>query len=465
MSEWSKVQEKISEDDLIAQVEMRGITPARIGGYNAQPYSPELGLLENPRTQAVKGLWRWWARTLLAGAKMSAGESLPESLSDLDEEISKLFGSTKSSSKFILQLAVNNRETNEMSKMSNLVKKVPRIRLLSMGRTRGGERYYFPQITVTLRANRTRKLSKEEVMFGLSSLLVSLVFSGIGSVVNRGFGKVKITDVQLGPRLKNEKDAKELKETLFELYKKTGGETIVKLKKFLQKSLESASAYKGYGTGIKGVHVRNIPPYSVLLPDCNPPIFRIEAFHAQRGKNVISILECIGKSTMKTEWKRIKGINPKRVGKDFHTWVLGLPRFQEPPYEENGRKVNKLTGYLFNGSREKRRQSPIGFTVLELDGNDYWIVVYGFLTSEYGQQLSKMEHVGIHVVGGHIKGVIGRVDSIERTYVQTDITSKGIQTPFNVIRVMHSEDAVSIYQKCFDAAYQFVKKIVGSCLR
>jgi len=460
MNKWFEVQKRLSEHALIAEIEMQCITPARIGGYNAQPYSPKLELAEKPRTQAIKGLWRWWARAIIAGAKLSAGQSLPQSLSDLDKEISELFGSTDNSSKFTLQLFVDEEETREIS---SLVRRVPRIRLLSRRkeRQRGERYYYYPKIILTLRANRIQKLSVEEAMFGLSSLLVSLVFSGIGSIVNRGFGKVKIK-LKLGPYLKNVKDANLLRETLSELYK-NGDELKVKLKKLINKSLEYASAYKRYKKSDKEASIKNIPPYSVLLPEGSPPLFCMEDFKTQK-KDIGSILECIGKSTMKSEWKTIRGKSPKSVGKDFHTWVLGLPRSQKPPYEENRKKVNKLTGYILDEREDIRRQSPMGFTILKLEENEYRVVVYGFLTSEYSEKLSKIKHIGIHTEKGHIKGVIGRVKEVRRTNVQDDIFSRGIQTPSRVIRVSKREDTLSIYRKCFEAAYQFVKKIIGRCL-
>nr|MDO8080272.1 type III-B CRISPR module RAMP protein Cmr1 [Candidatus Freyarchaeota archaeon] len=461
MSAWSELQRHISAEDLIAEIKIASVTPIRTGGYNSRPYSPELGLTERPRTQALKGLWRWWARTILGGAKISANQNLPKNLYELDKEISDLFGSTDSSSKFTIQLIVDEKGISYLK--SDLMRNVPRIKLVSMGEEQRRERYYYTQTSIILRARRIKELTKEEAMFGLSSLLISLFFSGIGSIVNRGFGKLKIINLLPGPRFKNDKDLNELKKILLELYK-TGEEITSKIKELIKKSLEYASSYKGYGAEIKGVSIDNIPPYSVLLPDCSPPIFRMETILVPGNKDISQILECIGKSTMKTEWKNVKGMPPRSVGKNFHTWILGLPRYQSPPYEEKGKKVHKLTGYTFDKSEETRRQSPIGFTVLKLDSGEYCIVIYGFLTSEYAQQLSKIEHTGIHVDRRHISGVIGVVKSVIKTDVYNDIIRGGIETPSRVVKVTPG-DTVSIYQKCFDAAYDFIKEIIRGCLR
>jgi hypothetical protein len=362
-------------------------------------------------------------------------------LYELDEEISDLFGSKNNSSKLTIQFVVNEKA---ISDVKSDLRSVPRIKLVSMERERNRERYYNIQASIILMAGRAEKLTKEEALFGLSSLLISLLLSGVGSITNRGFGKLKITNLIPGPRFRNDKDMKYIKNILSELYK-TSDQVTLKLKDLIKKSLEYASSYKGYRAEIKGVSIENIPPYSALLPDCNPPIFRMEKICVPKNKDVIQILECIGKSTMKTEWKNARGMPLRSVGKNFHTWVLGLPRYQK--------KVQKL-GYIFDNSKETRRQSPIGFTVLKLDSREYCIVIYGFLTSEYVQQLSKIEHIGIHI--------LKKVKQLDRTDVYNDIIKGGIETPSGKVQITPG-NPMSIYQKCFDAAYDFIKEIIRGC--
>ena len=144
MSWLQEAQKEILKDCIIAEIELNNITPVRIGGYNARPYSGVLNLTEKVRSQNIKGLWRWWARAILAGAQLSAQGLPPSSISEIDDEVSKLLGSTKESSRFFIYV---DEESSSLISADKL-QYIPRIKLITMG-LKGKERkeeQYFSQL-------------------------------------------------------------------------------------------------------------------------------------------------------------------------------------------------------------------------------------------------------------------------------------------------------------------------------
>lgn len=468
MNSWLQIQEKIAQRNWIAEIKLTNITPIRVGGYNAKPFSNTLGLIEEPRTQSIKGLWRWWARAILAGVILHKKGSLPKNISEINKEVSKLLGSTEASSELFIQTIL---EFNNISYMSSHeLKNIPRIKLVTMRLKDEEERYYK---TLNLRvAVGTRKSIKEysvdTLMFALSSLIISLIFSGIGSITTRGFGKLKITTIESkNPNLNIEID--NLKKILKELYQQDNENDITKkLNDLILLSLEYGSGYISSERRVAGIKISKIPPYSTLLLDCDPEIFRLETICISK-RDLKQILECLGKSVLKVEWKRKRHMPPRSTGKTLHTWVLGLPRYQELPYEENGKYVKKLTGYVLDNKKEKRRQSPISFTILECSGG-LALIMYGFLTSELSEILKGdntlvLKHTGVNFTKSNLKNVIGKIKSTNQTNVYDDLLGQGVFFPTKRQRINTAFSADDVYKVCFDAAWDFVRQIIkdGCC--
>ncbi|MEM2982019.1 MAG: type III-B CRISPR module RAMP protein Cmr1 [Candidatus Bathyarchaeia archaeon] len=472
MNSWLQIQENILERDLIAEIKLSNITPIRIGGYNAKPFSHALNLMEIPRVQSMKGLWRWWARAILAGAILHNKGSLPKGISNIDKMVSKLLGSTKESSKLFIQLTI---EPNKISYISSSeLKNIPRVKLVTMGLSdwekRIIEQYYKTlslKVTIGTRKN-IEENSNDAVMFALSSLIISIIFSGIGSITTRGFGKLKINNVESkNPKLSTE--IINLDKLLKELYQKDDEYDITKkLKDLILVSLEYASSYMSLERRVSDIKISEIPLYPTLLLNCDPEIFRLETICISK-RNSQQILECLGRSVLKTEWKRKKYMPIKSSGKYLHTWVLGLPRYQELTYEEDGKRKKQLTGYIIDNEKEKRRQSPIGFTILECS-NGLALVMYGFLTSEFSKKLkgyntSILKHIGVHITNSNIKEVVRKIKSIEETNVYDDLLAQGVSFPRKsqlVDPILSTDD---LYKLCFDAAWDFVRQIIkdGCC--
>lgn len=469
MSSWLSVQEKIAGGDWIAEIKVRNITPVRIGGYNARPFSDTLNLMEEPRTQSIKSLWRWWARAILAGAILRSGRSLPKSLGGIDKDVSQLLGSTRASSEFFIQTTFEPKSASYIE--SRELQNVPRVKLVTMGtdEVRRVERYYRDlslRIVIGAR-NGIEESNKNTSMFALSSLIISLIFSGIGSITTRGFGKL-IIDIKPGnPILRNEVDR--LTQLLKELYQQGSEQGITKkLKDLISLSLDYASDYMSLGKVATRITISEIPLYSALLLDCDPEIFRLETVCISKCEPQ-KILEYLGRSTLKSEWKRKRGLPFRSSGKTLHTWVLGLPRYQEPFYEVNGKREKLLTGYILDNEKERRRQSPIGFTIVEC-ASGHAIVIYGFITSEFpellkGRDTLTLKHVGVHTTRSSLRGVIGRVTNTWRTNVYDDLLTQGVFFPRSSMPINNTLPPEEVYKICFDAAWDFVRQIIrdGCC--
>jgi CRISPR-associated protein Cmr1 len=451
MSGLQEAQKEILKDYVIAEIELNNTTPVRIGGYNARPYSSVLNLTEKVRSQNIKGLWRWWARAILAGAQLSAQGSPPSNISEINDEVSKLLGSTEENSHFFIH--VDEERSSLIS--ADKLQRISRIKLITMG-LKGKEReeeQYFSQLSFKLSLG-TRVLLTEQnksvAMFALSSLLISLIFSGIGSMTTRGFGKLKINRLETKNQLLKG-EIEDLNQILNELYAQTTEKDVTdKLKKMIWRSLNYASNYKFFGKKVRNVKVDQLPALSILLPDCEPQIFKIDTLCIS-DKDIYEILKIIGISTLKAGWKlkreqkspielqRPSMIKYLRIqGKDFHTWVLGLPRYQ------------KKTGYFPDNLR---RQSPIGFTLIRCLNKNYAIILYGFLTNEFAKLLKNYENLTLKHKG------------VYQTNVYDDILARGVTFPKTSESINPVMPTEVVYQRCFEAAWQFISEIVRECCK
>ncbi|MEM4650052.1 MAG: type III-B CRISPR module RAMP protein Cmr1, partial [Candidatus Bathyarchaeia archaeon] len=264
MKPWLELQKDILKELTIAEIKLSNITPVRIGGYNARPYSDALGLVEKVRTQAIKGIWRWWARAILAGALLSTQGTLPSTISEMNDEVSNLLGSTKESSHFFVQV----EEMDYSFIALNKLQFIPRIKLLSMSSEQNKEERYYHPLRFKLTLGTRRRLTepdKNTAMFALSSLLISLIFSGIGSITTRGFGKFRISLNSKNQLLINE--INNLDKLLKELYSQNKEDDVTKkLEEIILTSLNYAINYKSPGSTVrKNVEINELPPFPALL--------------------------------------------------------------------------------------------------------------------------------------------------------------------------------------------------------
>lgn len=384
------IQNRLLEDSIIERLDLESVTPVRIGGYNAKPYSSKLDILESIRAQSIKGMWRWWARALISGVLIGLGKSPPDGISELSRLfLDPLLGSTKSASKIIIHLNLHDDSVSQQLGFKDL-ESIPRIRLIGIGKRDEENRneVYLNNLKFSIELIKRCKISHAEENFAYSSLVLAFLLGGLGSIVNRGFGRFKVSiskhqeDQRELDRLYSSKNQNEVTERLRYIIEKFAGYAREYLERECSQELNKLKPW------MKGA----LPPYpSIVTWGPARTAFRCEAILiTDDWKNA---LKCIGDATLKAKWKA----NYRESGMSYHTWILGLPRFQIYTQKE-------YKGYKFENEAVERkvvrRQSAIGFSVLKLTGPGYYkglysIIMYGFLTNDWESVARSLQHIGI----------------------------------------------------------------------
>ncbi|MEM1546945.1 MAG: type III-B CRISPR module RAMP protein Cmr1 [Candidatus Methanomethylicia archaeon] len=389
MGNWLEIQNRIlNEEDLIAEFDIETITPTRIGGYNAAPYSLRLNLSSDINAKSLKGVWRWWARTAIVGVFNGKID-----YEKANTYLSKIFGGAKKdkrSSSF--RLIVSNIELSRISRglaeyKYNEYRRVPRIKLLLMGRR--GESVEEERRGVINEGSRFKvsiygERDNYKVNFALSSFLLSSIFGGIGSITKRAFGSVRISSFKPGNinidgeinsiinSLENKSfSAEELEKTLKELCSKTIEYARTFISKEMKEKFIETSKYSK-----KENEIPIVPSLS------NIKINVIEC----RDFNLIDI----GEVVLKQSWKKRLKMSIQEEGGELHTWILGLPRrhllrgqrgFGYAIKERNGK-------YNFN----VRRLSSIGIRCFKAKNNRNFIILFGLLSKDW--PIENLYHLG-----------------------------------------------------------------------
>lgn len=425
---YSFIQDRLLDDDRIATIIVESITPLRIGGYNAKPFSRKLKLMEKPRVQSLKGVWRWWARALIAGALLSLGEE-DINISRLNEKLNFLFGYTKYASKINLFI----RDIEEKSYIEGVrLKNIPRINLLLQSREREDsleERYYKElSFKVDLIKRMHTSINLNEKNFAISSLVLALTLGGLGSIQTRGLGKFKVI---LDDKTKSEN--LELGKILDKIYNSENLETLTNS---LESLVNLACKYTWELLGINVDSEKLIKPKKSLVPAIvpnAPHIFRLEA--VKLYEDPIDALIHVGNATLKVNWKE----RFSDVGKNIHTWILGLPR--------QSRVKGKITGYSIDSS-PGRRLSSIGFSILKLRTR-YAVVMYGFISVDMLDLLKGLRG----------KRLIYRSGKLCPLDVLKVALKHGVQAPrYKIYRNVN--DAEELLNSAFDVAWNAIKKFL-----
>ncbi|MEM3815999.1 MAG: hypothetical protein QW341_04045, partial [Candidatus Bathyarchaeia archaeon] len=260
---------------------------------------------------------------------------------------------------------------------------IPRVRLLLM--KRGGEKdtldinnidseaivKYLERVKeeIAVLVNRGLKFKislygskdAEKVNFALSSLLLSIILGGIGSITKRAFGSLKLLSFKFGDELKIDQEIQKIfkelqdkeftKDELKETIEKLCNITVNFAKKLF--NIDKAQDFHGIST------VPSLSNIRIEVVDCVSP-------------NLVKI----GNAFVKQTWKP----HPMVQGRDLHTWILGLPRFQEG------------TGYAVKIKHDHqtydplRRLSSIGVRYFEARNKNF-IIVFGLLSDDWPKDL------------------------------------------------------------------------------
>ncbi|MEM0083858.1 MAG: type III-B CRISPR module RAMP protein Cmr1 [Candidatus Methanomethylicia archaeon] len=214
---------------------------------------------------------------------------------------------------------------------------------------------------ISLYGIRGREHDFEKVNFALSSLMLSLILGGIGSITKRAFGSLRILSFRFGDGLKVDQ---ELRKIFQELQDKefTESELKERLEKMCNITINYAKRLFNINTNKeeKG-YIPEVPSLSNI---------RIEVIECKS----LNLAE-IGNAFVKQTWK----VSSRVQGRDLHTWILGLPRFQK----EMG------TGYAVKRDKSYdplRRVSSIGVRFFKTRNKDF-IIIYGLPSKDWPKDL------------------------------------------------------------------------------
>jgi CRISPR-associated protein Cmr1 len=443
---WVEVQRELINGNIIFDANCSTISYARIGGYSSRPYSLTLLLQEKIRTSEIKGVWRWWARVLLATALYKRGYNVTD-LKVLDEYISEVIGSEESTSKLALKISYPEEiKVVNVDKLQN----IPRVKLILRLREEE-KKQHRPEVKkieklIDINNNFQLVVTKSqssidnrEIHFALYSLVLALLLSGIGALLNRGFGKIKM---DLKTCINDE-----LKRYLSKLYS-SGNVKDVKnnLDIFIKNSIKSAEEYLQFLEEIKKIDYTKFlrGDKKPIIPVLMDNYFKLEVLGALTDKQE-EILRCIGNSTLKLEWKsyklygsaieNIQKEKQKQVYKEhgvlYHTWILGMPRLTKDP------STRRTTGYI----GINRRISSIAFSLLRSNLNVYYVIIYGFLTYDW------LEGKNLEYKGGEEENVFRILEN------------KGALNP-----VKSSKIKPANIEDVFKIAFETSKTILEKCL-
>jgi CRISPR type III-B/RAMP module RAMP protein Cmr1 len=454
------------------------ISPARIGGYLGRPHDPSLKILETIRTSEIKGVWRWWTRILIATALYRRGYIIDD-YNKLNELISLILGGERASL-FDISLKLNRINKEQFDK----VKEIPRIKLLRRLKSEERRKYRdrdIPNLEILLSPDtefetsillRSREIEKnvfindEVIAFVLYSFVIALLFSGVGSILTRGFGKVKIniTKSYIG----------NLKTDLESIYNSVNEDELNKnLNNLIDQSINYANNYIDFLENTKEIKIilnkviretSSQTAEQVRTPILDSNYFKFKILKVLPNRRIEEILKCIGKSTLKLEWKwydyygvtteqkplsnkddydRIIKERKKIYGDNyysgiFHTWMLGMPR--KVIYEKK-EKETKTTGY----EGIERRTSNVAFTIIKPANNVYYIVEYGFLTYDWTDRVSNLKYyydkgkreeyvVNILNKDGILDPTIKSENKIKKPAILKDVFNTTFDTCFEVLK-------------------------------
>lgn len=366
IEEAKKRADEYLDSHMIASFALTNITHTRIGGFNARSRSGSY--FEYPREQSLKGVWRWWLRALLSGT----------ALSDIEQKVNELLGSSDTPAAFRITLTTNriNQPVYEES-----LENIPRLKLLSMGLQHGqqsekeGSLSLYKPSTLELIVNIFSDKQRPESMIIIYALILAITFSGVGSITRRGFGKFafkirKCPDnvISVIKSIQSAKKQDELEAALKELIKSA-----------------AIATERIYGER-KGTVARLLQP--ALDKDGN--YFKLKVISMGNICDAAGVLQRIGNATLKSEWKYLKcGRNRSSLfkpGGEFHTWVLGLPRYQQNSGYEIPSKGN-----------EARRSSAILITPHRLNDEQWCAVVLGFKSLDWPSKIIHKPRLGSRV--------------------------------------------------------------------
>jgi len=212
---------------------------------------------------------------------------------------------------------------------------------------------------------------KAMLVFVLTTLLLAIIFGGIGSFTKRGFGSLKINSVQFG-NLDSTPEFKEIREIYEKI--KDGNVDKESFRDILNRLVRIAIASAPRGSNLSNSQ-KNLTPKV-------PSLSRFDLEVCDSGSRSVDNLKNVGEAFLKNTYKGVLR-HPSRY---IHTWIYGLPR-------SHPGKGSSLTGYLLTDeispTPKPRRISSIG---VRFFGSQRFMIIYGMLSRDWNYD--KLIHNG-----------------------------------------------------------------------
>ncbi len=329
---------------LTTELEVKIETPLSVGSYD--PYRvDELWYL---RPTSIKGVWRWWARTIVAGVLHDRGLlNSGNGLRLVSQIVSEKMGLGSTEKPSLFKLAVEVKKEPEHLK-EDYLKNFQRYKLLS--KREGAKPQFVRGGIFSIKLEPLGDVEGKEA--AIWSLLVALTLSGIGKGSRRGFGCLNIIS------LKSD-----------ELRAKWNLANPESLRTLLERAYESVSRLVEEGRG-RAEGLPQIPALSKAVINgnyvsqvCVVSRVRLEDLHnfflrSHRTKVLMGSFSAM--DTLRQKWEG---------------WILGLPRSQKKKERESRREEKEEemqkeeeTGYIITDKDIVRRASPFILSYHEKTG-------------------------------------------------------------------------------------------------
>ncbi len=314
---------------ILARIEIEGLsTPMLIGGYDAEAsrrlqVGGQIEVGETLRVPSVRGVVRWWLRSLIVGAlhdRGLRGERLEYEMRRVESSImggtNPARGEVRKASDVVFQFHERSRSFGWMD--ADEASQHDSLKLLFIKRRRPLS--YLTNIAGTLVVGLRSPEVRGEHRLALAATVLALSLSGFGKRSRRGFGSVEFSVVR---------------SELFEGLSSDGLGP-----RDLKNLLRAAQTIASEVAGGAGAPSRSLPDFSAVHPDSFALLYSPrggrEAHKALQGMFSRSGLESVlGKSPLRDS---------------LSAWILGLPRSA------------RGTGYFPQAGRG-RRASPFLLSV------------------------------------------------------------------------------------------------------
>jgi CRISPR-associated protein Cmr1 len=308
-------------------------TPMIVGWFEPGQLDP-LGV----RATEVKGLWRWWARTFVAGAMYdlglfegdSRGDAVLRPSIDDVKRVNHIIGSVMGlgiagesgaeASRFTIYAEYAGRASLQPRCSSDGLQ---RVRFLSLGKKRVC--YHERGTRFSIVVEKRRNVDPYAELAAVKILAVALQLSGLGNGGRRGLGSL---DVSLPPDLRY----RDLKQLISDAYE------------FTLEIVRSTASKKSWSTRRRA----DAPPIPAVSKSSfkDLPVARIMIANVRDFPAIHNFF-------VRSERCRVLAGSPicdDDLRKTLNAWILGLPRGREKP---------SPTGYTIDVKRISRRASPI----------------------------------------------------------------------------------------------------------